>query len=366
MALKVLHVFGAMNRGGAEMRTVSLMEKMRSHDIQFDFCVLSGEKGVLDDDIRQLGGNIYYCKLGPTFIFRFIKLLRKNKFSAVHSHVAYVSGYILLLGRIAGVKKRIAHFRNTTVSGANAKLRIARDKILIFLINHFATDILAVCNGAMVGFWGEDWHKERRCEVIYNGFEIFDRQMESGFWSNYIPNYQGQKIVINVARMDVQKNHVRQCDIFNELHKLDPSTLMVFIGKENKECKALMMNKISQYKLQENVFFLGLQSDVLPFLQHADVMLFPSEWEGLPGVVLEAASVGLPVVASNLPGVEEIADQLPFIKIVELLKSDSDWGTTLFQVLNEGINPQKMIEAFRLSDFLIDSNVRKLHAIYSQ
>lgn len=365
MTTRILHVFGAMNRGGAEMRTVSLIEKMRSNDIQFDFCVLSGENGVLDENIRQLGGNIYYCKLGPTFIFRFIKLLRKNPFFAVHSHVAYVSGFILLLGMIAGIKKRIAHFRNTTAIGSNSKLRIARDKVLKFLINVCATDILAVCNGAMDGFWGTAWRKEKRCQVIYNGFEIPKRHIRLDFWSDYITGYAGQKIVVNVARMDIQKNHLRQCDIFFELYKQNTNTLMVFIGKEDSQRKAEMMDKLSLYKIQDKVLFLGLQTDVLKFLTHAHVMLFPSEWEGLPGVVLESASVGLPVVASDLPGVEEIAEQLPNIHIVNRCDSNTQWAQKLQQELAHNSDPQLMIEAFNRSDFLIDSNIDQLYAIYS-
>jgi glycosyltransferase involved in cell wall biosynthesis len=366
MTLRVLHIFGTMNRGGAEMRTVSLMSGMNQHNVQFDYCVLSGNKGALDDQIRALGGQIFYCKLGPTFIFRFISLLFNRDFSVVHSHVAYVSGFILLLAKLAGIKGRIAHFRNTTAGKSSSFIRRGRDKFLKFLINTSATDILAVCDGAMLGFWGENWHQEKRCKVIYNGFSIVDKQIEPGFWLNFIPNYRDQRVVVNVARMDVQKNHLRQCDIFKELHKRDTNTLMVFIGKEDTQRKSMMKKKIVEYKLQDKVFFLGLQENVLRFLQHADVMLFPSEWEGLPGVVLEAASVGLPVVASDLPGVIEIAERLPFIKVVKLQESNCNWGAHLNNVLMQGIDSNMMIEAFKHSDFLIDSNVKQLYAIYSQ
>lgn len=366
MSSRVLHIFGAMNRGGAEMRTVSLMSEMNKHNVQFDYCVLSGEAGVLDDKIRLLGGEVYYCKLGPTFIIRFIFLLLKGDFSVVHSHVAYVSGFILLLAKLSGVKKRVAHFRNTTAGNSPSFIRLSRDKFLKFLIGFSATNILAVCDGAMVGFWGDNWRSEKRCNVIYNGFEIVERQIESAFWPKFIPVYHEQKIVVNVARMDVQKNHIRQIDIFHELHKLDPNIFMVFIGKENLERKSIMMAKIIQYQLQEKVFFLGLQKDVLGFLQHADVMLLPSEWEGLPGVVLEAASVGLPVVASDLPGVKEIAQQLPFINVVQLKECNSHWGAIVNNVLMQDVDPHEMIAAFKQSDFLIDSNVDQLHAIYTQ
>jgi hypothetical protein len=67
-----------------------------------------------------------------------------------------------------------------------------------------------------------------------------------------------------------------------------------------------------------------------------------------------------------LPGVIEIAERLPFIKVVKLQESDFIWGTHLNNVLMQNIDPNIMIEAFKHSDFLIDSNVKQLHAIYSQ
>lgn len=363
---RVLHIFGTMNRGGAEMRTLSLMREMREKGIQFDFCVLSGEQGVLDAEIRKLGGQIYYCKLGLMFPFTFISILKKLNFHAVHSHVAYVSGFLLFLSWLGRIKIRVAHFRNTTAGLHSSLIRRVRDSLLRLMINWFATDILAVCEGAMLGFWGASWKEDKRCKVMYNGFDIVDVDKSNNFWQDHILSYQGQKVVINVARMDVQKNHIRQCDIFYQLNKIEPNTILVFIGKENRERKALMVKKIANYGLQENVCFLGLQSNVLSFLKHADILLFPSEWEGLPGVVLEALSVGLPVVGSDLPGIEEIDKQVSGVNIVARRDSDKQWAQTLYKVLKQEVNQKGIIDSFKRSDFLMDNNLQQLYAVYSK
>lgn len=362
----VLHIFGAMNRGGAEMRTVSLMPEMQKQGVQFDYCVLSGEKGVLDESIKELNGGIYYCKLGPDFFYRFWKLLKSNQFNAVHSHVAYVSGFILLLAKLAGVKKRIAHFRNTTAGAQHSVIRRARDVLLRNMINIFATDILAVCDGAMIGFWGARWKEDKRCKVIYNGFEVTPLATNKAFWSQFIPTYHGQKVVINVARMDVQKNHIRQCEIFNLLNSIDKDTIMVFVGKENSERKAKMLDVINRHQLDDKVHFLGLQTNVLQFMHHADVLLFPSEWEGLPGVVLEAASVGLEVVGSDLPGIQEIQQHITGIHIVKRTESDQHWAEALNNVLQSKKNSQEIIKSFSESVFLMQNNVQQLYAVYSE
>jgi glycosyltransferase involved in cell wall biosynthesis len=367
MSKRVLHIFGTMNRGGAEMRTLSLMQAMRERSVQFDYCVLSGEKGVLDDRIRELGGRIYYCKLGPTFIFRFFKLLKSGQFAAVHSHVAYVSGFILFIALLARIKLRIAHFRNTTDGVKSTFLRRIRNAFLHKLISISSTHIIGVCIGALEGFWGKNWREDPKCQVIYNGFALPSIVHNSSFWRAYLPSYQGQRIIVNVARMDVQKNHLRQCVIFNELKKLnsDKDSFLVIIGKEDSGRKAVIERYLSEKNLTNSVFFLGLQNDVLPFLAHADIMLFPSLWEGLPGVVLEAASVGLPVLGSDLPGILEISNQLPNIHTLSLLKTDEEWAQQLAFIMAQKNDKENSASAFIRSDFLLNNNIEQLCAIYS-
>ena len=111
---KVLHIFGIMNRGGAELRTISLMPRLRDRDVHFDFVALSGQRGVLDESLEQQGSSVHYIKLGFGMFVPLYRLLRSGEYSAIHSHVSLVSGILLLLARVAGIKIRIAHFRNTT------------------------------------------------------------------------------------------------------------------------------------------------------------------------------------------------------------------------------------------------------------
>ncbi|MFN8944113.1 MAG: glycosyltransferase family 1 protein, partial [Pseudobdellovibrionaceae bacterium] len=95
---RILHIFGKMDRGGAEMRTLELMEKLSNEkQFLFDFCVLSGQPGELDSKIRSLGGEVHYLKLNFAFTNQFRRLLRTKKYDAIHSHVHLFSGYLLKL-----------------------------------------------------------------------------------------------------------------------------------------------------------------------------------------------------------------------------------------------------------------------------
>lgn len=363
MTVKVLHVFGTMNRGGAEIRTVSLMRDLAQKGVVFDYCALSGNRGVLDDEIKALGGNVFFCKLDLKFVFRFILLARQ--YDVVHSHVAYVSGFIILLAKLAGVKIRIAHFRNTTDGVKNSIFRRLRNSLLSFLINTFSTHILGVCRGALAGFMGESWEKNSKCQVVYNGFELISPQRKPDFWKQHIANYEHQKIIVNVGRIDRQKNHIRQLEIFNALHQLDKNCHLVLIGKENIELRGTLLTYIENHNLKGFVHFLGLQSDVPALLVNADVMLFPSLWEGLPGAVIEALSLGVPVVASSLPGVLEIAESIDGIVAMQLSESNQVWAQQIATFLNHRPDKAHLIESFKSSAFLLKENVEQLRIVYT-
>lgn len=363
---KVLHVFGIMNRGGAEMRTLSLMSSLKEKGVDFEFCVLSGQKGVLDASIREKGGEVHYCKLGFGFISQYMRLLRAEKYDVVHSHVSLVSGVMLLLAKWCHVKQRIAHFRNTTDTASSSMLRRLRDRVLKKLILNNATHVLGVCNGALEGYWHGLWQQDPRFSVVYNGFNVPVNTPDPTFWQEHIDNYDGGQVIVNVARMDYQKNHLRQLHIFRHFMKRNPTAWMVFIGKESPTVKAQMVSYAAAEGIERRVVFLGEQSNVLPFVGQSSVMLFPSMWEGLPGAVIEAASLGVPVLASVIPGVEEIASQLSVVEPFELEKSDEAWADKLQGLVDNKPSYEEAIEQFNKSEFLLTANVEKLYGFYTK
>lgn len=364
MSLRVLHVFGIMNRGGAELRTLSLVEEMKNRGVHFDYCVLSGQQGVLDKQIQRQGGVVHYCKLNFSFFWRFYRLLRTQQYDVVHSHVSLVSGIILSLARIAGTKKRIAHFRNTHDKAEISSFRKIRNMILSRMLLSSATKVLAVCAGALNGYWHRDWHLDQRFAVLYNGFDFPDISKTADFWSPYFVQPNSAPVIINVARMDYQKNHLRQVRIFSIFLHKHPEAHMVFVGKEASSVKQSMLDYAEQYKISNRLIFAGEQANVLPFLVNANVLLFPSMWEGLPGVVIESAAMGTPVLASKIPGVEEIASQLPIVRPFELSRSDKDWADQLSILVTNNVNCDETNESFSNSEFLLSANVEKLYGYY--
>src|SRR5262245_41780771 len=173
-AVRVLHVFGTMDRGGAETRTLEIMRRVRGIGYQFEFCVLTGEPGAYAAEIERLGGRVLPCTVrrDPRFFARLLALLRAGNYDVVHSHVHYFSGVVLLASRLAGIGRRLAHVHNTHDGYEATPARRAFQRCMRLLIEWTATDVIAVSESAMDEFFGPDWERDPRKQVIYNGVEV--------------------------------------------------------------------------------------------------------------------------------------------------------------------------------------------------
>jgi glycosyltransferase involved in cell wall biosynthesis len=322
--VRILHIFGRMNRGGAEMRTLDIMRHIDREQFQQDFCALTGLPGVLDDEIRSLGGEVHYCRLGWSFPWRFRHLLQQQSYDVVHSHVHYASGFMLFLSHSAGVPGRIAHFRSTFDDHGMNLRRTLQRKVMRWLIDRYATQILSVSQGVMTTAWGTDWQTDKRCHVMYNGLDLepFLQPFDAGDLG--IPN--SSTVYIHVGRMDPPKNHTRLIAVFREIASRQLDAHLLLVGRGGNDIEHTVRQQIELLGLTDRVTFAGERSDVPHLLRAAHALIFPSTREGLPGVVLEACAAGIPVLASDLPGVCEIAAYFPSVVPLSLNLSNEVWA----------------------------------------
>ena len=374
MKKKILHLFGGLNRGGAEMRTLDVLrylsEQELDQDIELHFLSLSGNKGVLDDQFKQLGAQIHYLKIHQLdFPIKFVQLLRKNKFDVVHSHVHYASGYIMMLAWIAQIGVRITHFRSSSDGKEATPLRkIYRSSMKAF-ISLFSNRILAVSETSLAISWRDDWKKDLRCKPIYNGLpaDLFGRYDKK---KNEVRDELGIRpdnfLIIHVGRISAVKNHERLIDIFYNFQKNCRDTSLLLVGDGDENLKAKIQKKVVDYGIVDKVKFAGLRNDVPKLLNAADCMVFPSLYEGLPGAVLEACATGIPVVATDIPVIKEISAYLPVLTYVSLSQSDDEWCLAIHESISNAtkIGPEQVRESFRNSPFTVSNAAHQLMGVW--
>lgn len=103
--------------------------------------------------------------------------------------------------------------------------------------------------------------------------------------------------IVAVGRLDSQKNFPLLIDSYYDVHdKLAPTTLTIYgEGPMRKEIE----KQIKKYNLEEKVFLPGAQKNVLDKIKDASLFVMSSDYEGFPNALVEAMSVGLPVISTD-------------------------------------------------------------------
>ena len=114
-------------------------------------------------------------------------------------------------------------------------------------------------------------------------------------------------MLVAVGRHEFQKGHDTLLEALAQL-ETSANYVCLIVGREGK-FTSVLKDKISSGALDGKVIFTGHRSDVAEILASADVFVFPSRFEGLPGALIEAESAGLPIVCSDIANNREVVSQ---------------------------------------------------------
>lgn len=150
-------------------------------------------------------------------------------------------------------------------------------------------------------------------------------------------NIKREEVVfIHIGRFSKQKNQSELADIFKEVALLENNARFLCVGSGNekidfiKKCKAL--------NILDKVTLLELRTDINELLMAADIMLFPSLFEGLPNVVVEAQATGLPCLVSETVTKEcKVTDFVSFEKLGDPKK----WAEKSLKILSKNIDSRE-------------------------
>jgi len=116
-----------------------------------------------------------------------------------------------------------------------------------------------------------------------------------------------EKVVLAVGRLSREKGHADLIAALVELREIDPALKFKLVVVGDGPEGGRLEQAVTDLGLQERVRFIGHVDDVAPYYSIADVLALPSHSEGSPNVLLEAMAAGVPVAATNVGGVPEIA-----------------------------------------------------------
>lgn len=363
--IRVAQIIGKWVGGGVEAVVMNYYRHIDHSKIQFDFICDDDSTDIPYEEIEKLGGKII---LIPPYqkVFSYHKNLKKvlkeGNYKIVHSHINALSVFSLFAAKCANVPVRIAHSHSTTNKKEWKKNLLKQ--ILRPFSKVFATDYMCCTEHAGRWLFGDKAFDKGKVYILNNAIDI-----EKFKYNEKIRNKVRKKLNIDndtlvighIGRFVKQKNHEFLIDVFKEVYQSNNNTILLLIGQgplidEIKE-------KVENFGIKDNVKFLGQRNDVNDLYQAMDIFLFPSLYEGLGMVAIEAQTSGLPCVCSTeVPEIAKITKKFKLIKLSEPAKKWSDEILKLSKKINR--QDENEYEKIYQSNYNIIKEAHKLKDKY--
>jgi glycosyltransferase involved in cell wall biosynthesis len=333
--VRVVHYVTTMNRAGQETLLMNIYRNIDHTQLQFDFLCSSPDIGDYDDEIRALGGQVHHLQQGKhahtkilryfsemRALIRFFKANRHYKIFHIHTYHAFNGFISVISAKLAGVKKVIIHSHNS-----NAPHPVLH-RVFRTLLNKMKLSFFACSHLAGLWMYGKPLMTKNKVKIINNGVDAkqFNYNPDTRHTMRSNLGIDDQTTVVgHIGRFNYQKNHEFLIDIFHDYQKTNSNAVLLLVGRGELEEK--MKQKVEDLGLNNQVIFAGVRSDTQDLYQAMDVFVLPSQFEGLPVVLVEAQAAGLPCLVSDAVTKEvEITDLVTFLSLND---STSLWAETI-------------------------------------
>jgi glycosyltransferase involved in cell wall biosynthesis len=362
--VRILHVVGGLNRGGVETWLLQVFRHIDRRKYQFDFLVHTEQPCAYDDEVRSLGARIIPC-LAPLQPVRYarnlLRILRAlGPYDCVHSHVHHFSGYVLTVARWAGVPMRISHSHLDTQRDHGRKFYRF---VATTMLRTSATAGLAASYPAANSLFGENWETDPRWRVSYCGIDLesFSRPVDSSKARAELGIPEHAYVVGHVGRFSAQKNHVFLLEIAKHVCAMNADAVFVLVGEG--PLRNAMELKAEHLGIYRNTIFAGVRDDIAQLMKGVmDVFLFPSLYEGLPLVLIEAQAAGLPCfIADTIASETDIVPEL--VTRLSLADSAETWARS---VARAAPRAERRMHLDAMHEFSIDAAVSRLCHVYDE
>ena len=291
--LTIAHVGDSMEMGGAEKLTATLcrLQRDRGHTASVH-CLY--RLGVLGEELQTEGFEVI---LHPPCSFFFLmrslyKAFRRSAPDVVHCHNATAAILAAIPARLAGVKKVIV-----TRHGLVQPPYQLRRELKFELASRWCDWIVGVCAGTRTNLLAAPFAARDRIIHIYNGAWPADIRA--------VPRPKNGFTLLYVGRLAPLKDLATLLRAVALTRTQHPNVQLWIVGDGPLE---FSLRKLSdELGLNECVTFFGEEADVSPFMLAADLFVSSSVTEGLPVSLLEAMSVGLPALVTDVGGMGEVA-----------------------------------------------------------
>jgi glycosyltransferase involved in cell wall biosynthesis len=299
--MRIQMVIARMDVGGAENVLLRLSDELvkRGHRVS-----VVGGQGELDADLAQLDVQRFLVRDPRRSLFgsgvaavRTADAVRDFRPDVIHAHNARVTAIAAAAARLAAPRRPppvLATFHGVVPAERRRAALCLRPARRVACVSQDLADAL-VANGV----------DRRRLAVVANAVDLsgpltskrrsaIDREL----------GLDGAPVVSAVGRLVPQKAHERFLEAAALVRAVQPGTRFLVIG--DGPLRSTLEEKAAQFGLGRAATFTGTRRDARDIIARSEVVVFTSRWEGLSIAALEALAAAVPVVATNVHGMQEL------------------------------------------------------------
>lgn len=307
--IRVLQMIDRPFLGGGQAILLSLARGLNRDKFEVSIAAQGG--GPLEDEVRRLGFPFrtlpFEKKMSRGLVGAITDNLRRDPPDVLHTHGGVAGLYGRLAARRAKVRAVVhtihgihyLHYRHPALRAVYAALER--------YCSRFTNTLVLVSESDLVAAKKRRLAPESKLKLILNGVDVSRfgteefRAKAGESWSrlNLRP-----PVVGTVARLHRQKGVIYFLRAAVALRDSHPEAHMVVVGGGGLE--AALRAEAKKNGLDRRLAILGERLDARELLSLFDVFVLPSLWEGLPLVLIEAAALGKPIVATDIDGNRDI------------------------------------------------------------
>lgn len=363
--IRILVVFGAIANGGVEHIISDIFsgldsDRFESEAVYHKGCDELDNVPILKNVWKDMEAAPQFMTINALSYRKWWKdyISRHGHFDIVHlNYIDSAFAFVDLFNKAGSIT--IGHAHNPK-SRPYTIGQLVSD-IISYPVRFICKYVMACSNQTALELFGKKHANSSKCYILRNGIDLNSFKLNPISRNEIRNQYKAndKTIIGHVGRFAPQKNHEFIITVFAEYYKSNPNSELWLIGEGELQSK--IRDNAENLNISNAVRFIGVVNNVHEYMNAFDVFLFPSNYEGLGIVLIEAQSTGLPCIISDaIPDEADIKAGL--ITRLDTKMPLSAWCNAIDEA--KGIERRDCTDYASKAGYNIDDNSKWIESVY--